>query len=67
MSVNENNWLRYELERLNDNQEKIFEKIDKIHIDIAILKTSLKIQSSLYGIIGGSIPVCVTLIIKLLF
>ena len=67
MSVNENNWLRYELERLNDNQEKIFEKIDKIHIDIATLKTSLKIQSSIWGIIGGAIPLCVTVIVKLFF
>ena len=42
MLVNENNWLKYELERLNNNQEKIFEKIDKIHaaIENQVLKMS---------------------------
>ena len=64
--MEDNNFIRYELERINKNQEKIFEKIDAIHINIATLDTSLKIKSSIWGLLGGAIPVCITLCIYII-
>ena len=66
-------WIKYELEKSNKTQEKIFEKIDKLSLDInktninvAKLSTAFKIKSSVWGLLGGSIPIFITILIYLL-
>lgn len=67
-----NGWGRWaifvlkELERLNDNQEKMGKDIATLRSDIAVLttniatlKTELKLKSGVWGALGGLIPVCV--------
>jgi len=51
-----------ELNRLNNNVEKLEEKIDIISTDIAVLK----IKAGLWGLIGGALPILIALAIYFL-
>lgn len=56
-----NEWSRHvlaELERLNGCYSEIDKALQKIHVEIAMLK----VKSGMWGAIGGSIPVIVALI-----
>jgi len=56
-----NEWSRHvlaELERLNGCYEDINKTVNKIHIEIAMLK----VKSGMWGAIGGCIPLVVAFI-----
>lgn len=66
MHPNDNNgweqWSKHiliELKRLNTNDENLEEKINKVLIEIAMLK----VKSGIWGLMGGAIPVFIILII----
>ena len=45
---------------------KIDEKVDKIFVTLAELKTEMHFKSGVWGAIGGAIPVLITLAIGLI-
>ncbi len=56
-------WSRFilaELKRLNEVQEKIDTKLQKVTIDIAMLK----VKSGVWGMMGGLIPIIIVLVIE---
>lgn len=60
-----NEWSKHvlaELERLNGCYDTISDSVNKIHVEIAMLK----VKSGIWGAIGGFIPVCILLIFYLL-
>lgn len=63
-----NEWNRYQelvlskLKNLEEGQDKIEDRLSKIEIEIAMLK----IKSSVWGAIGGSIPVLIMILIEFL-
>jgi len=55
-----NEWSRHvlkELERLNASTGDIYEKVNQVRIEIAMLK----VKAGIWGAIGGAIPVVVAL------
>lgn len=66
--ITSNGWNEYEKLVLHELQEhtkeleKLRDDIRKIHIDLA----GLKVKSGVWGLIAGSIPVIITLILKIL-
>ena len=68
MTDNNNSWSEWsrhvliELERLNDNITKIFERIEKTNLDIQ----ALKIKAGVWGFIAGAMPVMITIGLKLI-
>lgn len=58
-----NEWNEYqefvlrELKRLNQNVEKLEEKLDCISRDTAVLK----VKAGLWGLLGGAIPIVIAL------
>lgn len=51
-------WGKYvlkELERLNEQMEAINKKVDRLAIEIAMLK----VKSGVWGLVGGLIPVAI--------
>jgi len=51
-----------EMKRLNQAQDKIEKEIIKIHIEVA----TLKVKSTVWGAVGGAIPVVIGLVYLLL-
>ena len=64
-----NGWEQYkrlvlsELERFNRTQDKLNKKLDKVIVDIA----TLKVKSGLWGLLGGTMPILIALMIWLLY
>jgi len=59
-----NQWSKHilaELERLNSCYKTLDEKVQQIREDIAMLK----VKSGVWGIVGGSIPVIIWILLRL--
>jgi hypothetical protein len=59
-----NEWSKHvlaELERLNDCYNGVNGQLQKIHVEIAMLK----VKSGIWGAIGGCIPLLITVIMYL--
>ena len=52
-----NDWLRFELQRLNHSVDEVKQEVQKISIDLA----KLKIKSGIWGLLGGAIPIAIML------
>lgn len=57
----------HELSALKCDTERIFEKLDGISMEITTLKIELRLKSGIWGVIGGSIPTLIMIIIYLVF
>ena len=60
-----NEWSRHvlaELQRLNTCYGTVNDQLQKIHVEIA----TLKVKSGMWGLIGGSIPVLITVMVYLM-
>jgi hypothetical protein len=51
------NHVLVELKRLNEGQVRMENKMNKVHVDLAMLK----VKSGLWGLLGASIPVIIAL------
>jgi len=59
------NWKHHilrELERLSDSQENMSKQMENIGMDLAMLR----VKASVWGIMGGAIPVIVSLCVYLI-
>ncbi len=60
-----NEWSKFvlnELQRLNVNYENLTSQVQRVQVQIA----TLKVKSGIWGVIGGSIPIMVGVLIWLL-
>jgi len=55
-----------ELERLNDSYEKIEDKLNNLCLNYASFKSEMKVKSSMWGAVGGIIPIVVLIVVYLI-
>ena len=48
-------WVESELDRLNAQNEKIFEKLEAIGKDVVAIKTEQRVRGGMFGVAGGAI------------
>lgn len=56
------NHILKELERLSDSQENMNKQMERLSVDLAMLR----VKASVWGIMGGAIPVIVSLCVYLI-
>jgi hypothetical protein len=64
-----NEWSRHvlrELERINQQGEKLHDEVADLRQDLAVVRTELRLKAGIWGAIGAAIPVIVMLAIQLL-
>jgi hypothetical protein len=64
-----NEWSRHvlrELERINQQVEKLHDEMSDLRQDLAIVRTELRLKAGIWGAIGAAIPVIVMLAFQLL-
>ena len=65
-----NEWSKFvlkELERLNENYEKLDEKLTKLGTKVITQEIKQKGITAFYGILGGAIPVLITIAMYFIF
>jgi len=68
--TNGGDWMEYRrlvvesLERLEDRVNRVSDRVEELHREIALLKLSLKLKSGLWGAAAGAIPVILYLILR---
>lgn len=67
--MTQDDWTHYsmhilnELDRLNKQQEELANQVTNLRIQISQIDTAFKIKSGIWGLMGGAVPVIVSLLI----